>query len=245
LAATSTPRLVYGIQAAMTSPRPLAIAGQRLERRSLADQAYERLRNAIAEGGLTAGERLTERQLCEELGVSRTPLREAMIRLQHDGLLTARPSGGVVVTSVDEHEADEILAIRIPLESYAAALAARNRDERELQELMEIVAVQRDHLATLDRPELAAWNDRFHEVLYTASKKRRLAALIEQHRKYTTDFRVYEVYSEAELREGVRDHERIAAAIATKDAVAVEQLMRAHLLRGQAVLHEKRVSKGE
>lgn len=219
----------------------MAAFGQRLERRSLADQAYEQLRDAIAEGRVKAGERLTERQLSEEFGVSRTPLREAMIRLQHDGLLTSRPAGGVVVTSVDEHEADEIWAVRIPLESYAAAEAAINRDDAELEELREIAGVQRGHLIDLDRLELATWNDRFHAVLYAASKKRRLTEIILQHRKYASDFRVYEVYSEDELREGVSDHERILEAVAAQDPVEAEQLTRKHLLRGQFVLREKRI----
>lgn len=214
---------------------------ERLERASLADQAYERLREAIGQGRLRAGERLIERRLCEALGVSRTPLREAMIRLQQDGLLTEGPTRGLVVTSVDSHEADEIWVIRIPLESYAAALAAHNRDGSELEELWRITTVQREHLVGLNRLELATWNDRFHGVLYAASKKRRLVEVIEQHRRYAMGFRVYEVYSEGELREGVHDHEAIVRAIEARDANIAEQLTREHLLRGQNVLREKRI----
>jgi DNA-binding GntR family transcriptional regulator len=219
--------------------------GRVVPRVSLADQAYEKLRSAIVSGVLAPGDRLIERRLSEQLGVSRTPLREAVVRLVHEGLLTARPTGGVSVTSVNEKDAREIWGIRLGLEGYASGLAATHRTDAELELLRSLVDQQREHLEPLNRDALASVNDRFHSTLYEASRLRYLPDVIETYRKYSVTFRVYDVYTAEEVQEGIKDHERIVAAVALGDAGEAEQAMRAHLTRALRILVDRRVSQDE
>ena len=99
------------------------------------DKAYAALRERIFSGALRAGERLKERELCRELDVSRTPVREALRRLEADGLVEIEPRRGGVVAGINAEEASEIYSLGVLLESYAARLAAERATEADLAEL--------------------------------------------------------------------------------------------------------------
>jgi DNA-binding GntR family transcriptional regulator len=216
-----------------------------LQRNSLAEQAYVKLREAIVTGVLSPGERLVERQLGLLMGVSRTPLREAMIRLQHEGLLTLLPSGGVTVASINEREARELYAIRIGLEGYATRLAAQAADATAIAELRAIAKLEHRRLAPLDLRELEHLNNVFHRALYAASAMRRLAEVIEIYREQALHYRIYDIYRADEVRRGVAQHDELIDAVETRDGDLAERLMREHISLGAEIVLERRVERSE
>jgi DNA-binding GntR family transcriptional regulator len=221
-----------------------AAAAFELQRSSLADQAYTKLRQAIVTGLLGPGERLIERQLSVRMGASRTPLREAMIRLGHEGLLEALPSGGFVVPSLDEQEVRELYAIRTALEGYASRLAAERRGEDAIRELSEIVAREEDSLEPPpDLRLLEELNHLFHRTLYAASGMSRLADAIEGYRQQAVTHRIYDIYKHDEVRRGVSQHAELLEAVAARDAELAEALMRRHIEHGCAIVMERRIAR--
>lgn len=135
-------------------------------------QAYERIKAAIETGDLAPGSRVREVELARELGISRTPVREALRRLEGDGLITHAPRRGTIVAELDHQAIIELYSMREVLESTAAGLAARHASEAEIDELTDIVETEADYL---DQPrELARLNKAFHGMLYHAAHNRYL-----------------------------------------------------------------------
>jgi DNA-binding GntR family transcriptional regulator len=216
-----------------------------LQRNSLAEQAYVKLREAIVTGMLSPGERLVERQLGLRMGASRTPLREAMIRLQHEGLLTMLPSGGVTVASINEQEARELYAIRIGLEGYATRLAAQAAGPAAIEELRALARLEHLRLAPLDLRTLEELNNVFHRTLYAASGMRRLAEVIEIYREQALHYRIYDIYRPDEVRRGVAQHDELIDAVEAHDGDLAERLMREHISIGTEIVLERRVQRNE
>jgi DNA-binding GntR family transcriptional regulator len=213
-----------------------------LQRSSLADQAYTKLREAIVTGMLRPGERLVERQLGLRMGASRTPLREAMIRLVHEGMLTPLPSGGHVVSSIDRNEAIELYEVRLALEGYAARLAAERATPEEIDELRAFARLEHKRLDPIDRRELEDLNNLFHRRLYAAADRQRLFDVIEIHREQALHYRIYDIYVPEEVVRGVRQHDEIIDAVEHRDGDLAERLMREHITQGAAIVLERRVA---
>jgi DNA-binding GntR family transcriptional regulator len=213
-----------------------------LQRNSLADQAYAKLREAIVTGVLKPGERLVERQLGLRMGASRTPLREAMIKLVHEGMLTALPSGGHVVSSIDEDEARDLYEIRIALEGYAARLAAARASAETIEELRSFARLEHRRLDPIDLRGLEELNNLFHRTLYASTGRPRLFDLIESHREQALHYRIYDIYRPAEVVRGVRQHDEIIDAVEDRDGQLAEVLMRRHIEQGAAIVLERRVA---
>jgi DNA-binding GntR family transcriptional regulator len=213
-----------------------------LERSSLSEQAYTKLRSIIVTGTLKPGERLVERQLAQRMGVSRTPLREAMIRLEHEGLLTALPAGGLIVTSLDEDEVRALYAIRIALEGYATRLAAERAPAERVAELNGIVEQQRTALSALDLSLLEELNWDFHMALYATGEVEALAQLIETYRQRAFSHRIYDIYEPDELRRGVDEHGEIVEAVRHHRGDRAESIMRRHIASGAAIVIQRRVA---
>jgi len=224
-------------------PEERHLSGLELQRSSLADQAYVKLREAVVTGRLAPGERLVERQLSLQMGASRTPLREAMIRLVHEGLLTSLPSGGMVVASIDEHEARELYDIRLGLEGYAARLAAERRSEAVIEELRSFAALEHRRLDPVDLRGLEELNNLFHRTLYASTGSRRLFDVIEMYREQALHYRIYDIYAHDEVVRGVRQHDELIDAVERRDGALAEQLMREHISQGAAIILERRVAK--
>ena len=211
--------------------------------RHLADQAYAIVRDAIQIGELKPGMRLVERRLSEQLGISRTPLREAMIRLAQDGVLSAPAAGGMTVARVDRADAIEWYAIRKGLEGYAARLATERADSRLLASLRSIVRQQQTLLDPLDPRELDRLNNEFHVTLYAGTGMARLAAPIDSYRSRALHYFVYRVYTPGEARRGIDDHERIVDVMSRGDGDLVERLLREHIAHSERIVLERRVSR--
>jgi DNA-binding GntR family transcriptional regulator len=209
------------------------------ERKSLGQNVYENLKQAIVQGDLSPKSRIIESRLAESLGISRTPVREAIHKLEREGLLRRGSTGGFFVTGLNRRDIEETFGIRSVLESYAAKLAAMKHNPRELDLLEEKI---RDYQAALDRgrteilPEI---NTAFHDHLYTLSHSPRLIRMINELHDHIYRFRKVLLQSEELARTSNRDHRDMIRAIRKGDAEGVEKLVKEHILRGrEVVLHE-------
>jgi len=196
----------------------------------LAEHAYQAIRNAIREGQLEAGQRVLELELCSWLKVSRTPVREALRRLQSDGMVVYAPGGGLSIAQHDLRAVAELYDVRERLEGTAAALSARFADSTEIHMLQTMVDL---HRQLPDDPKIhARENNIFHEHIRRAAHNRfLLKSLQDLHDSVVllgrTTFAV-----PGRIAEALREHQAIVSAIARRDEAEAEELARRHVRRG-------------
>lgn len=207
------------------------------KRGSAAERAYGSLRRAILSGELEEGERLTETALAERLGISRTPVREALKQLVLEGLADREGDhGGARVAGFAEDEVAQIFRIRMLLEGYAARRAAERRsdeDVAELHALADAMMARTPPRGAEDFEALSEANRRFHAAVMRAAKAQRLASLLEVTVQIGLVLRTYRMYSERDLVRSARHHQELADAIAAGAPEWAESVMRSHILAAQ------------
>lgn len=206
------------------------------ERRSLGQHVYSHLRQAILRGDLQPGSRLVESRLAEAFGISRTPVREGIHKLEREHLVRQGPSGGFFVVGLTRQEIQETFGIRSVLESYAARLAALQHQEKELVPLDAKIHEYQDCMDRGDFGCLLKVNTQFHDHLYALSRSPRLIKMINDLRDQIYRFRQVLLKSEEWARVSNEDHLRMIDFIRRRDAEGVERLVREHILRGQDVV---------
>jgi len=205
-------------------------------RKSAGQYVFEYLKQAITRGDIAPGGRLVESHIADSIGVSRTPVREALHKLESQGFLRKLPAGGFTAVGLTRQDIDETFGIRSVLESYAARLAAENHTPEGLARLEKIIREYQDSLASGEVGELEKINTRFHELLYTLSNSPRLIKMINDLKAQIQRFRHIILSQQAMARQSNRDHKRMVAAIRADDADGVEKLVREHILRGKAAV---------
>ena len=193
----------------------------------MVERVYRRLRRAAIEGAFAPDARLVEAELGRSLGVSRTPVREALARLQAEGLVVALPGGGLVARDA-RSELAEVYRLRSVLEGHAARLAAERASD---EELAAIAGAQRDALAALDAapvPERVRLNNEFHARITAAAHSPRLAALIDGYRDYFLDERSLRLFRRDVALRHHEQHAAIVRALRAGDGDAAERLVREH-----------------
>jgi len=194
----------------------------------------DQLQHAILEGVLKPGERLRAQALAQRFGTSRTPVREALLALQADGLVAVEPNRGAVVSAFDRDDLLDLYAVRALLEPAAAALAATRigaADVARLQALCE----QADGAAIED---LIAGNEAFHRIIGEAAGSPRLAVAMRAVAGIPRAFRSAFWRSEEQRAESLLCHRRLVTAFRTRDAPLAEAVMRMHILGAVAFLEE-------
>ncbi len=208
-------------------------------RKSAGQHVFEYLKQAITKGNVAPGNRLVESRIADSIGVSRTPVREALHKLESQGFLRKLPAGGFTVLGLTSRDIDETFGIRSVLESYAARLAAENHSRRELSLLEEKIREYQHSLEHGRINELEKINTQFHDLLYTLSNSPRLIKMINDLKAQIYRFR-HIILSQAEMaRQSNHDHILMVAAIKNHDADGVEKLVREHILRGKAAVLAK------
>jgi DNA-binding GntR family transcriptional regulator len=192
--------------------------------------AYSKLLEEIRSGKLLPGDRLRETEVAERLGVSRTPVREAIRQLEADGLVEHIPRLGASVRRLEYAEVMELYDMRAVLEGTAARLAARAASDVELDELE---ALNADLAATGSGPEAARLNRIFHETLLDAAKNRFLTKSMQSLQKAMMILGPTNLSSAERAREADAEHRRILAALKARDADEAEQAMRFHIEASQ------------
>lgn len=199
---------------------------------SLSERAYRRLRDSIIQGLLAAGTRVSERSLAAALGISAQPVREALRRLEQDGMVVTLPRRGTIVAEIGPQKLAEIGRIRVALEGVAAALAAERLSVADLAALDGIVRAMRIATAAEDTEVLNDCNERFHLLLHAATANQFLMRSLRALRAYDQSGRLRAVGSTPRaLPQALREHVAILAALRARDPVLAEDRMRQHILR--------------
>ena len=212
----------------MSLPEPVA-APDRLNIASVVDQVYEAIRERITSGSLPRGARVHQEDLAVELGVSRTPVREALRRLAAEGLVEMRTNRGARVADIDQGGMRGAYDARLVVEPGAARLAATRRLAEPLARMRAAVAAQRRSLRSVERSFEA--NREFHLALVAASGNDYLLQLVERLWVARIGATIYERQVETQERMvlDVREHEQILEAIEAGDGRRAESLTRRHL----------------
>ena len=196
---------------------------------SLCAQVFAVLEQKILDGALEPGESLIELKLSAELGVSRTPVREAMRQLEREGLVRTIPNKGAVVVGVSEKDIEDIYTIRTSIEGLAAKWAAAHITDEELAELRGIVELQAFYAAKEDGNQVWQLDSRFHELLYDACRSRPLKQTLSAFHTYIQHARQLAFQSSGRAAAVIREHTAILEALERHDAASSERLTAGHI----------------
>ncbi len=188
--------------------------------------AYELVLEAIDSGGYQPGDRLVESELAERFGVSRTPVREALQRLETQAILV-RDGRSMVVASLDHDQLGELYAVRAQLEGLAAQLAAQHAAPEEIRILQEMVV--QDEVLVDDPDGLARANRRFHRQIHLASHNRYLIRQLESVHRTMALLTTTSLAAEGRGVDALSEHAAIVSAIANRDKDAADLALRSHI----------------
>lgn len=200
---------------------------------SLSGRVFKQLRGDIIKGKYKENDELREVTIGKELGVSRTPVREALRQLELEGLVKIIPNKGAYVTGISQKDVKDIYMIRSMLEGLCARWATENITEEQLQELEEIILLSEFHMkreSSNSADQVTEMDGRFHTVLYEACNSKILSHVLADFHKYVMSARRASVVSEERARKSVREHKQILRAIRDRDADLAEQLANEHIL---------------
>jgi DNA-binding GntR family transcriptional regulator len=198
--------------------------------KSLRDHVHDLVRSAIVSGRLKEGEKLNERRLANELGISTTPLKEALRALEVEGLVRSEARRGIYVT-FSPAQAEEMTLARAALESMIARQAAKRVLPEHVQMMRGFLEQMRAALKAVDVPRLIELNEKFHDVIHDASGCEYLRRLQNGQRMYDHAARLLVLGEEVERVRSVEEHEAIVDAIAEHNPDLAERLMRDHVIR--------------
>jgi DNA-binding GntR family transcriptional regulator len=197
--------------------------------------ATELIRQAILDGRLEPGSRLKEEELARELGISRTPVREALLMLQAEGLIETTPNRGAVVRTHDADDLIDLYQLRALLEGYAARQAATRVSEDELERLAESCD-RFDAIADDDVRELVRENMWFHSAIHSAAASPRLSGMVRSVIELPLVYKSYVWYSPDQKRISAHYHHQITNALRLRDPDRAEALMREHVFEARDLL---------
>ena len=206
------------------------------ERKSLGQHVFDSLKQAIIRGNIAPGEWLVESHIAQMLGISRTPVREAIHKLERERLIERQPRGGFTVLGLNRGDIEETFGIRGVLEGYAARLATIKHEPSELIALEQKVEEFQECLSKQEMGALPAINTEFHELLYDLSKSPRLIHMINGLRDQIYRFREILLKDPAHAATSHEDHRQMLEFMHKRDAEGVEKLVREHIRRGQEVV---------
>ena len=204
------------------------------ERKSLGQDVFEYLKKAIIDQTIEPGSRLVESKIADMLGISRTPLREALHKLEREDWIEKIPSGGFQVVTLTNDDIEQTFGIRSVLEAYAARLAAENYQDKDLVPLeRKMKEFQKCLELNKDSDKLHKINTQFHDLLYSLSKSPKLIKMINQLRAQISRFRHIILKQYEYAHRSSEDHFKMLDAIKNRDGKKVEQLVRQHIIKGK------------
>lgn len=207
---------------------------------SLRGKVFQRLREDILSGVYQENDELREVSIGEELGVSRTPVREALRQLELEGLVTIVPNKGAYVKGITKKDVHDIYRIRSLLEGLCAKWATEHITDQQIEELEEIVLLSEFHLKKQGQGKAKQVSDldgKFHKVLYEASNSRILEHVLSDFHKYVKMARTMSVGEKERAEKSIDEHRAILEAIRKKDAKLAEQLANQHIMNVMENLH--------
>jgi len=204
----------------------------------LREVVCESLREAIRKGVLKPGERIMEIQLAEELGVSRTPVREAIRKLELEGYVIMMPRRGTYVATMSIRDINEIFEIRSSLESLSNGLAAERITDEELEHLQRLLVIISGYIAENNIDKIVETDIEFHDVIYHAARNSRLVGVISNLRDQLTRFRTLSMSYPGRLEATMEEHRAIVEAISRGDVKAARKAAEHHMENSERTLLE-------
>lgn len=195
----------------------------------LRDVVFNTLREAILKGELKPGERLMELQLAAKLGVSRTPIREAIRMLEQEGLAVTIPRKGAEVAKMTEKDMEDVLQIREALDELAASIACEQITGEELEELKVTMREFEEYTKTGDVKRIAEADVRFHDIIYQATGNPKLVNMLSNLREQMYRYRVEYLKDVRNYPILVKEHSQIAEGLSRKDKEKVTEAMHNHV----------------
>ena len=194
------------------------------------EMAYEFLKSSVLSGHFNPGERLTEEHLAKKLGVSRTPVREALHKLESEGLIKPLETRGFIVSRDSKDEVEELFELRAILEGYALRVISERISEEDLKQLGRLIAGAEDGLRKKRMEEVFKWNTKFHDTLHgIVVDKKRLHRLLVNIRKYVLRYRRDTLQYPDGGKRAVDGHRKILLALRLRDPDLCERMMREHI----------------
>ncbi len=195
----------------------------------LRDVVFKTLREAILRGDLKPGERLMELQLAAKLGVSRTPIREAIRMLQQEGLAVTIPRRGAEVAAMTEKDMEDVLQVREALEILAVQLASEKITEEQIAELEERLKAFEQAVETAEVKQIAQSDIDFHDLIYTAAENPRLVVLLNNLREQIYRYRVEYLKDEKNYPRLIEEHRQIMQGLKERNEQYVVEMTKKHM----------------
>lgn len=195
----------------------------------LAEKVFQVLEESILQGEIKPGDVITEPKLSKALGVSRTPIREALQHLEQENLVQIRPNKGAVVLGITREDLEVIYDMRIRLEGLAAREAAESATEEQLKAMKEVLDLQEFYVEKNDPGEQEVFDSRFHEMVYEFSGKRLLYEVLKTLHHRITRYRRLSVTDMERARQAIKEHREIYKAIMERNGGLAEELTLRHV----------------
>lgn len=202
----------------------------------LGEVVYVALREAIIKNQFKSGERLMETELAEEMMVSRTPVREAIRKLQSEGYVAMLPRKGTYVSSLTIQDVNDVFEIRGALESMAAYLAAIRASNEEIAEIRRFIETEADLWDGNDLARTVRSDIQFHSMVFRASQNKKIENLIHDLREQTQRLSSSTLSRPGRLRFALDEHRKIMVAIEARDPEAAREASMAHIERSREVM---------
>lgn len=196
---------------------------------SLGGKVFEAIEQAILDGTYAAGDSMTELGLSAQLGVSRTPIREALRQLELEGLVQTVPNKGTVVVGISQKDIEDIYTIRMSIEGLACEWAAQKISAPELEKLKEIIELQEFYAQKNEILQVWQLDRRFHEMIYDASRSRPLKHTLTNFHNYIQKARELSFKSGGRTALSVKEHRDIYEAVAQHDGEKARVLTQQHI----------------
>ena len=198
---------------------------------SLEEKVYLALQEQILSRKLRTGEAITEMKLSKALGVSRTPVREALQRLDREGLIKLVPNKGAVVLGISEQDLIDIYKIRMRLEGLASRIAAENANDELCKELRDNVDLTAFYMGKGDIEKVKNLDSEFHDIIYRSCESRMLGKILSELHRYIASYRKLSLAVDGRIEKSLAEHREIYEAIIAGNAEGADALMSAHVER--------------
>ena len=196
---------------------------------SIRERAYLHLKDLILEGELKAGDRLVERELAEKLKISRTPIREALFRLESQGFVKTVPRKGVIVADINDKEIIEVFTILSSLEALAAKLAIQKLDDETKSKFETSIKMVEDRLQEGNYGDYSDLHGKLNHLLYSSAKNSKLYEMLSGLSDYIRAFAKIGYKNKGRPEQSMREHIEIMKAIINKETDMAEYLTKIHI----------------
>ena len=204
------------------------------EHYSLGGKVFQQLKNSILAGEFENGAELREIALAKKLGVSRTPVREALRQLEQEGLVEIYPNRGAYVKGITYKDVEDIFRIRARLEGLCAEMAVSSITHEQLDKLDEIILLSKFYEEKKDMEHLLKMDSQFHEVLFESCGSKMLEHQLKDYHQYVQKARLRSLKRQERAKKSTQEHEEIMLAIKDRDAKRADELATRHILNAIA-----------